>query len=142
MKKPVLVAGAVAGVVLVGGGVAYAATGDSVTPWADSERTERGQCAVASYELNVDREDGDDDDRAGSEVSLEVQSSGPGETWQVDIDHDGTSILSGTRTTDDDGELDVDAFTTATSGTWTAEFVRTDTTGGGADETCTVTVTR
>ena len=47
----------------------------------------------------------------GVEVSAEIQSAGPGEAWEVALLRGDTALLEGTRTTDDDGEIDVDAFT-------------------------------
>ena len=71
----------------------------------DDGATDRGTCAEATYELSVEREDG------GHEVSFELQSAAPGETWSVVVDQGGTSLLSTERTTDEDGEIDVDVLT-------------------------------
>jgi len=87
------------GVVLVLGTVAFgtAACG------GDSEKTERGNCGSGSWELSVDKED------KGLEVTFELQSGGPGESWDVVIAQGETTLVDGTRQTDEDGELDVDA---------------------------------
>jgi len=77
----------------------------------DSEKTERGNCGGASWELSVDKE-GDSLD-----VSFELQSAGAGETWNVLIEQDGTSLLEGERQTDEDGELDADALADGADGT-------------------------
>ena len=77
----------------------------------DTEKTERGNCGGASYELSVDEE------KDGLEVTFELQSAGPGEVWNVVVEQDGTSLLEGERQTDEDGELDVDAFADKSDGT-------------------------
>ena len=95
MKKTLLLA--LAAVVLVAGGV---------TAWltlgGDDETTARGSCENRSYELSAEKEDG------GLEVTFELQSAAPGEAWEVVVEQGGVAILSGPRTTDEDGELDVD----------------------------------
>ena len=88
------------GVAAVLGAVAFGASACG----EDSEKTERGNCGSASYELSVDKED------KGLEVTFELQSAGPGESWNVVIEQDETTLLDGQRQTDEDGELDVDAF--------------------------------
>lgn len=96
MKK-IVIAGVVAVVVLVvaAGGAWWALS-------RDSETTARGTCGNATYELSAE------DENDGVEVTFEVQSAAPGETWQVVIEQDGTEVFSGTRQTDEDAELDVD----------------------------------
>lgn len=97
----------VVGIAAVLGAVAFGASGCG----GDSEKTESGNCGGASYELSVDKEE----DRL--EVTFELQSAGPGETWNVVVEQDGTSLLEGERQTDEDGELDVDAFADGADGT-------------------------
>jgi hypothetical protein len=125
MKKVVL-AGVVAVVVLVvAAGGAWWALG------RDSETTQRGTCGNATYELSAEDEDG------GVEVTFEVQSAAPGETWQVVIEQDGTEVYSGTRQTDEDAELDVDATVSAKDG---SSFTATATPENG--EPCTASLDR
>lgn len=120
-----IIAAVVAVVVLVAiGGGAWAAFG------GDDEASARGTCGAATYELS--RESDDD----GLEVAFELQSQTPGETWTVTIQQEGTAILTGERTTDDDAEIDVDAPATASAGTgFTVEAVPA---AGG--ETCTASL--
>lgn len=100
MRKMVIVA-VVAAVALVAvGGVGWA-----IARQTDQESTERGRCGAVSYELSAEREDG------GHEVSFELQSAAPGETWRIELTQGGNSLLSGERTTDEDAEIDVDVFT-------------------------------
>ncbi len=92
---------AVAGVAVLGvAGGAWAITSDR----GDRETETRGACAAASYELSAEREDG------GLEVSLEVQSTAPGESWDVSLEHNDQVLVTGKRLTDEDAEVDVDAF--------------------------------
>ena len=98
-KKKAVIAGAAAAVVVGGAGAWWAVDGS-----ADAEAVERGTCGSASWELSAEREDG------GTEVSAELQSGAPGEEWEVSLTRADTVLLSGSRTTDEDGEVDVDAF--------------------------------
>jgi len=123
VKKTLLIALAAA-VVVAGGLVAWLTLG------GEDEQVARGTCDNRSYELSVEKEDG------GLEVTFELQSAAPGETWDVVIEQDGTAILSGSRTTDEDAELDVDAPAEADSGD---EFTVTATPESG--QACTATVT-
>lgn len=125
MKKAVLAA-IVAVVVLVGAGGAWWALAGG-----DSEQTERGTCAAATWELSADDEDG------GVEVTFELQSAGPGETWDVVIEQDGTEVYSGTRQTDEDAELDVDVAVSEKDG---SSFTATATPENG--EACTASLDR
>lgn len=70
----------------------------------DDAVTDRGACDGVTYELSVEREDG------GHEVSFELQSTAPGETWSVVVEQGGSPLLHADRTTDADGELDVDVL--------------------------------
>ena len=72
----------------------------------------------------------------GTEVSAELQSAGPGEAWQVELTRDDTSLLTGTRTTDEDGEIDVDAYSAGNPGdaTYAVTFTPAD------GEPCTATL--
>ena len=94
MQKKLVIGGVAAAVVVAGAGTWWA-----VDRSAEAQTTERGTCGGATWELSMDAEDG------GVEVSAEIQSSGPGETWDVALLRGDTSLLEGTRTTDDDGDL-------------------------------------
>lgn len=97
MKKAILVvAGAV--VLALVAGSAWALMRD------DAESVARGTCGSASYELTVENDD------EGLEVTYELQSSAPDETWLVLVEQGGTTLLEGERLTDEDAELDVDAL--------------------------------
>ena len=123
-KKAVIGGAAAAGVV---GGLGGWWAGDNA---GEAPTTERGTCGGATWELSAEGEDG------GTEVSAELQSSGPGEAWQVDLLRDDSSLLAGTRTTDEDGEIDVDAFSTGNPGdaTYAVTFTPAD------GEPCTATL--
>lgn len=125
MKKTVLAAIVAVVVLVVAAGVAWWALGN------DSETTTTGTCGNATYELSAE-----DDDR-GVEVTFEVQSSGPGETWQVVLEQDGTEVYSGSRQTDEDGELDVDVTVSDQDG---SSFTATATPADG--EPCTASLDR
>ena len=125
MQKKAVIGGAPAAVVVVGLGGWWA-----VDNAVEAQTTERGTCGGATWELSAEGEDG------GTEVSAELQSSGPGEAWQVDLLRDDSSLLAGTRTTDEDGEIDVDAFSTGNPGdaTYAVTFTPAD------GEPCTATL--
>ena len=124
MQKKAVIGGAAAAAIVVGLGSWWAV--DAV----DTQTTERGTCGGATWELSAEAEDD------GTEVGAELQSAGPGEVWQVELTRDGTSLLSGERTTDEDGEVDVDAHTSGSPGD--ATYVVTFTPADG--EPCTATL--
>lgn len=97
VSRKVVAAGAVAALAVAGLGV-----GAWATFGGDEEHTERGTCADRAYELTLDEDDG------GLELEFELQSAGPGEVWNVVIEQGSDQILSGDRTTDEDGEIDLD----------------------------------
>ncbi len=101
----------------------------------EDDVTARGTCGGATYEISAEDEDG------ATEVTFELQSGAPGEVWQVLIEQDGAPLLEGERTTDEDGELDVDAIARGDAGEeFTATATRTG--DGAAGETCVATVSR
>ena len=98
------------------------------------DASEVGQCAAATYSLESEREDG------ALEISFELQTDAPGQTWEVEIAHDGEVLLSGERETDTDAEVDVDVNAPRDSA---GEFSATATpTGDAVDgaEPCTATI--
>jgi hypothetical protein len=96
---------------------------------ADDEVREAGSCDGASYTLESEREDDT------TEVSFEVQASEPGETWEVRIEQGDEVLVEGTRTTDEDAEIDVDAYVVQDA---TGDVTATATQDG---RTCTATIT-
>jgi hypothetical protein len=124
-KKKAVIGGVAAAAVVVGLG-SWWAVGNAV----ESQTTERGTCGGATWELNAEAEDG------GTEVSAELQSAAPGEAWGVELLRDDTSLLTGERTTDEDGEIDVDAFSDGNPGD--ATYAVTFTPADGAP--CTATL--
>ena len=117
MQNNAVIGGATAAAVVIGLGGWWA-----VDRSVEAQTTERGSCGSATWELSAEAEDG------GTEVSAELQSSGPDETWDVELTRDDTSLLTGTRTTDQDGEIDIDAFSSGNPGdaTWTVTFTPAD----------------
>lgn len=101
MRKPsnrVLAVSSVVGVVaVVGIGTAAWSAADR-----DESRTATGVCGSATYELDLESEDG------GLEATFELQSTAPGEVWEVVVEQDGAIVLRDERRTDEDGELDLD----------------------------------
>jgi len=119
--------------VAVGAVVAAIAIGSWLVLRGDAEQATQGACDSSTYQLEAE------DEGDGVEVSFEVQSSAPGETWEVSIDQNGTSILTGPRETDEDAEIDVDV--TVRDSADGDEFTATaEPATGGA--TCTATLTR
>lgn len=87
---------------------------------AEAETTANCSGAGAYAELAVEREDG------GIEVSAELAGARPGETWEVSLQRGEQVLLESTRTADEEGELDVDAFTDDGSSTDTYTFETTN----------------
>jgi len=126
MKKALLaiVAVVVVAAVAFGSWAAFADDGD--------DKTARGTCDNRTTALSVEKEDG------GLEVSFELQSSAPGETWDVVLQQGDTTLLEGQRQTDEDAELDLDAPGDEEG---SDEFTATATPADGG-EPCTATLTR
>jgi len=126
MKKALLaiVAVVVVAAVAFGSWAAFADDGD--------DKTARGTCDSRSTELSVEQEDG------GLEVSFELQSTAPGETWDVVLEQGDTTLLEGQRQTDEDAELDLDSPADENGSN---EFTATATPADGG-EPCTATLTR
>jgi hypothetical protein len=94
----------------------------------DDEVRQAGSCDSASYTLETEREDNT------TEVSFEVQANEPGQTWDVRIEQGDEVLVEGTRTTDEDAEIDVDAYLPQDA---TGKISATATQG---DQTCTATI--
>ena len=95
----------------------------------DAEAKDTGSCDGATYVLESDREDNT------TEISFEVQANEPGQTWEVQIKQGDEVLTEGSRTTDEDAEIDVDAY--ATEGA-SGDITATATFEG---QTCTATLT-
>lgn len=126
MKRKFVAAGAVGALVVAGIGI-----GTWVAVADEGETTERGSCAGTAYVLSVEEDDG------GLELGYELQSSGPGEVWQVRVLQGDSVVLEGERTTDEDGELDLDAMVDEDGA---STFEVTATPAGG--EPCVASATR
>jgi hypothetical protein len=124
MKKTLIASAALLATATAGTTVLLAAPAH-----ADAERT--GTCAGATYELNVDRE------RGGFEVDADLDQAKPGSSWRIAIRHDGQVVTSKVHRADAEGEIDVDAWRTNTSGA--DAFVLTVKPVGGTS--CTTKVT-
>ncbi|GAB3197182.1 hypothetical protein GCM10027062_08320 [Nocardioides hungaricus] len=105
MKKALIAAAAVVVVAVVAGG-AWLLLSDR-----NGEKTARGTCGNTAYDLSVRNDDG------GLKLTFELQSAAPGETWNVVVEQDGRSVLSGDRQTDEDAELDADVLVNESDGT-------------------------
>jgi hypothetical protein len=104
MKKALIAVAAVVAIALVAGGAWLALRGDD-------EKTVRGTCGTTTYELSAENDD------TGLEVTFELQSEAPDETWNVVVEQDGSTVLEGDRRTDEDAELDVDVTVNEDDGT-------------------------
>jgi hypothetical protein len=85
---------------------------------ADVDRT--GACGTGRYELSVDRERRAG--RAGFEVDAGLEGVAPYSRWTFVLRHDGQRFVKVTRTADDEGDVDVDAFRRNTAGKDTFAF--------------------
>lgn len=119
-----MVALAIALVLTVAGGTFWMLRGDD-------ESEKGGNCGNAAHQLAVETED------SGLEASFELQASQPGEDWYVRLMQDGDVLVEGPRTTDEDGEIEVDAY--AQDGDGGDEF-SVDFGRSGSDDDCTVSV--
>lgn len=97
---------------------------------ADTERQER--CAGGIVELSVDREAG------RWEVDAQVDNMSAGQRWRIVLKQDGRRYFRDVRTTDREGELDVDRRRADTSGRDTFRMKATRLSDG---TTCRVAVT-
>jgi len=124
VQKKAVIGGAAAAVLVIGFGSWWA-----IDSSLESAASERGTCGSATWEIDTEPEDG------GTEVSAELQSAASGESWAVSLDREDTVLLAGTRTTDEDGEIDLDAFSSSDApATYTVTFTPAD------GESCTATV--
>lgn len=82
---------------------------------ADVDR--RGACGTGVFEFSVDKE------RTGYEIDASVDGVTPGSQWTFVVRHDGKRLSKVTRTADNEGEVDVDAFARNTAGRDRFSFV-------------------
>ena len=83
--------------------VAYASSNDV---------THRGACSSSSHwQLELNKESG-----GRIEADLEVYTNAAGQTWRIRMADNGTLFWHGRRTTESDGNFDVDKYTTDLSG--------------------------
>ena len=117
MQKKAVIGGVAATAVVAGLGTWWA-----VAEGVEAQSSERGACGGATWELSAEADDG------GTEVSAELQSAGPGEAWDVELLRGDTPLLTGARTTDEDGEIDVDAHASGSPGdaTYAVTFTPAD----------------
>jgi hypothetical protein len=97
-----------------------------------NDRVARGTCESRTTELSVEQEDG------ALEVSFELHSTAPGETWDVVLQQGDTTLLEGQRQTDEDAELDLDSPADENG---SDEFTAVATPAAGGDP-CTATLAR
>jgi hypothetical protein len=75
---------------------------------ADSER--QVACAGGRLELSIDREGN------GWEVDAGVDNVAAGQKWRLVVKHDGNRAFKGVRTTDNEGDADIDRWRKDTAG--------------------------
>ena len=88
------------------------------------DRQKNGACGAGTYELQVEREDG------GFDVAVDLDRLAPGSTWKVVLRHDGKRVAKVTRTADEDGDVELDAWRRNTAGSDTFTFRATPVGGG------------
>ncbi|MGV1003671.1 MAG: hypothetical protein ACOYEV_02655 [Candidatus Nanopelagicales bacterium] len=105
-------------------GLGLVAASPGLASAAEVEREKHGSCTGGSavWELNLEKEAGRID------ADLEIDSNRAGQKWKITFKHNGTTIYSGTRTTDSDGEVGVDRNRANKKGT--DKFTFTATSGG------------
>ena len=88
------------------------------------EAVAAGSCPNANYVLEAERE--------GNvlEVSFELQTSAPGETWEIQVAQADEVLLEATRESDVDAEIDIDVYAVSDGA---SDFTATATKG---TETC------
>ncbi|MGD9961315.1 hypothetical protein [Nocardioides sp.] len=101
---------------------------------ANADMEKGGVCGNARYELNVDRENG------GFEVDADLDNAAAGSQWRVVLRHDGKVFYNKIRTTDREGDLDVERFRANSPGA--DKFRLTVKRVGGAAACTTVITTR
>ena len=78
---------------------------------ADVERTKR--CGTTWLSIDVDREGG------GFEVSTDLETKAAGERWRIRVRQDGKTLARVVRTTDAEGEIDLETWAADTPGSET-----------------------
>jgi hypothetical protein len=75
---------------------------------ADTEK--HVACAGGHLELSVDNDGG------GWEVDGQVDNVAPNQKWRIVLKHDGNRFFKGVRTTDHEGDVDVERFRSDSAG--------------------------
>lgn len=97
-RKTLTIVAAVAVLILLAAGLTFWLT------QRGGEAETRGSCGGSTYELQVEQEDG------ATQVSFELQTSGPGAVWDVAVTQGDVNLIEAQRTTDEDGELQVETI--------------------------------
>lgn len=77
---------------------------------ANADVDRQGVCGIGSYEFSVDKE------RTGYELDASIENVKPGSSWTFVVRQDGKRLTKVTRTADNEGEVDIDAFAKNTAG--------------------------
>lgn len=88
--------------------------------WRDRDAVASGSCDSGIYALSVGPDDG------ALELSFELTSAAPGESWEVVATHDGAVLYDGARLTDEDAEIDLDLPVRQTGSELTVTATRDD----------------
>jgi hypothetical protein len=92
---------------------------------ADVDKVRTGHCSgAATWRLEVDREEGRLD------VELDILTTRAGKTWRVRMSQNGDRFYSRVRTTDHDGDIEVDRDRPDRAGTDTFSFRATQLSNG------------
>ncbi|WP_370248259.1 hypothetical protein [Nocardioides sp.] len=95
-RTSILIGGTLVAALVVGGGTAWAVLDDH------DALSQRGTCDALVYDLGVETEDG------VRELDYELQTTEPGRAWELRVLAGDVVVLEGERTTDPDGEIDLD----------------------------------
>lgn len=78
---------------------------------ADVEREKEGRCSASSHwDFSLEKEHG------WIDVDVDIDSRSRGQKWKVTLTHEGRTVYSKTRTTDREGEIDVNKHVRNTRG--------------------------
>ena len=91
----------------------------AATAPANADVDRQGTCGTGGYEFSVDRE------RTGYELDASIENVKPGSSWTFVVRQDGKRLSKVTRTADNEGEVDIDAFAKNTAGTDKFAFTAT-----------------
>lgn len=125
---------ALATAALTGAAVLAVPTAASAIPVrAEVERDKEGRCtSTSTYELNLEKEG------RWIDVDLDIDTRRAGQKWKVKVTHEGKTVYNKTRTTDREGEFDVDKYVKNTRGKDKVTFKATNRSTG---EVCSASLT-